>query len=47
MNQTTNQNTIPQDGTYWDEVFKVHKARIEEFSSITNTYNGLICFEII
>lgn len=45
--KTINQNTIPQDGTYWDEVFKVHKAQIEEFSSITNTYNGLICFEII
>lgn len=45
--KVVNQNTIPQNGTYWDEVFKVHKAKIEDYSSITNPYNGLICFEII
>ena len=42
-----NQNIVPQNGNYWDEAFKVHKAKIEEYSSITNPYSGLICFEII
>lgn len=45
--KTINQNTIPQDGIYWDEVFKVNKAKIEEYSSLADPYNGLICFEII
>ena len=45
--KVVNQNIIPQNGTYWDEVFKIHKAKIEDYSSITNPYNGLICFEII
>ena len=45
--KTINQNIIPQDGTYWDEVFKVYKAEIENYSEVVNPYNGLICFEII
>lgn len=42
-----NQNIIPQNGSYWDEIFKVYKAKIENYSSVSNPYNGLICFEII
>lgn len=45
--KVVNQNIIPQDGTYWDEVFKVYKAEIENYSEVVNPYNGLICFEII
>lgn len=45
--KTINQNIIPQDGTYWDEIFKVYKAEIENYSEVVNPYNGLICFEII
>lgn len=45
--KTVNQNTIPQEGTYWDEIFKVYKAKIEDYSEIVTPYNGLICFEII
>ena len=42
-----NQNIVPQNGTYWNEVFKVYKAKIEDHSSVNNPYNGMICFEII
>jgi len=45
--KVVNQNIVPQNGTYWNEVFKVYKAKIEDYSSVNNPYNGLICFEII
>ena len=42
-----NQNQEPQNGNYWDKIFTVYRAKIEDYSSITNQYDGLICFEII
>lgn len=42
-----NQNIVPQNGTYWNEIFKVYKAKIEDYSSVNNPYNGMICVEII
>lgn len=42
-----NQNIVPQNGTYWNEIFKVYKAKIEDYSFVNNPYNGMICFEII
>lgn len=44
--KATNQNVTPQNNTYWDEMFKVYKAKIEDYSS-PNPYNGMICFETI
>ena len=42
-----NQNIVPTNNTYWSQVFTVKRTKIEDFSSVNNPYNGLICLETI